>query len=96
MLPGEDHPPVLAIYYLRGGTSLRLFTTIATVGTRRDITLEEVRIECFFPIDDATETICGRYNPAAAGSSTPSRCREVSERRMPQRRPGRCRRGIRP
>jgi len=59
--PGEDHLPVLAIHFLRGETSLRLFTTIATLGTPRDITLEEVRIECFFPIDDATETICRRW-----------------------------------
>jgi transcriptional regulator with XRE-family HTH domain len=59
--PGEDHPPVLAIHFLRGETSLRLFTTIATLGTPRDITLEEVRIECFFPIDDATETIFRKW-----------------------------------
>src|SRR5262249_30872651 len=59
--PGEDHAPVLAIHFLRGETSLRLFTTIATLGTPRDITLEEVRIECFFPIDAATETICRRW-----------------------------------
>jgi hypothetical protein len=34
--------------------SLRLFTTIATLGTPHDVTLQEIRIECFFPIDDAT------------------------------------------
>jgi hypothetical protein len=38
----------------RGDISLALFTTIATLGTPRDVTLQEVRIECFFPMDDAT------------------------------------------
>jgi len=56
--PEEGHPPVLPIHFRRGETALRLFTTIATLGTPRDVTLEEVRIECFFPIDDATEAIC--------------------------------------
>jgi transcriptional regulator with XRE-family HTH domain len=57
MPPEEGHPPVLPIHFRRGETSLRLFTTIATLGTPRDVTLDEVRIECFFPIDDATEVI---------------------------------------
>jgi len=56
--PEEGHPPVLPIHFRRGETSLRLFTTIATLGTPREVTLEEVRIECFFPMDDATEAIC--------------------------------------
>jgi transcriptional regulator with XRE-family HTH domain len=31
--------PVLAIHFRKGGTSLRLFTTIATLGTPQDVTL---------------------------------------------------------
>jgi transcriptional regulator with XRE-family HTH domain len=54
----EEHPPVLPIHFRRGETSVRLFTTIATLGTPRDVTLEEVRIEFFFPMDDTTESIC--------------------------------------
>lgn len=46
--------PVLAMHFRKGDASLRLFTTIATLGTPQDITLQELRIECFFPIDDAT------------------------------------------
>jgi transcriptional regulator with XRE-family HTH domain len=48
------HAPVLPIHVRRGEVSLALFTTIATLGTPRDVTLQEVRIECFFPMDDAT------------------------------------------
>jgi transcriptional regulator with XRE-family HTH domain len=52
--PDESQAPVLAIHFRRGETSLRLFTTIATLGTPHDVTLQEIRIECFFPVDDAT------------------------------------------
>ena len=56
--PEESSSPVLPIHFQRGETWLRLFTTIATLGTPRDITLDEIRIEFFFPMDNATETIC--------------------------------------
>jgi hypothetical protein len=52
--PHETQAPVLPIHFRRGDTSLGLFTTIATLGTPRDVTLQEVRIECFFPMDDGT------------------------------------------
>ena len=34
---------------------LRLFSTIMTLGTPRDVTLQELRIETFFPADAASE-----------------------------------------
>ena len=43
------------MYFRKGTVSLQLFTTIATLGSPRDITLEELRIESFFPMDAATE-----------------------------------------
>jgi transcriptional regulator with XRE-family HTH domain len=52
--PGDRQAPVLTIHFRREPISLRLFTTIATLGTPHDVTLQELRIECFFPIDDAT------------------------------------------
>ena len=52
--PEKSQSPVLPIHFRRDGTSLRLFTTIATLGTPRDVTLEEIRIEFFFPIDQST------------------------------------------
>ena len=50
----EPASPVLSIHFRRGDSSLRLFTTIATLGTPQDVTLQEIRIESFFPADDAT------------------------------------------
>jgi transcriptional regulator with XRE-family HTH domain len=46
--------PVLPMHFRKGNISLRLFTTIATLGTPQDITLQELRVECFFPMDDET------------------------------------------
>src|SRR5262249_29143521 len=42
--PEEAQPPALPIHFRRNDTSLRLFTTIATLGTPRDVTLEDGRI----------------------------------------------------
>jgi transcriptional regulator with XRE-family HTH domain len=49
--------PVLPMHFRKDGTRLGLFTTIATLGTPRDITVQELRIESFFPMDDETAEI---------------------------------------
>ncbi|MEM7774119.1 MAG: helix-turn-helix domain-containing protein [Pseudomonadota bacterium] len=49
--------PVLPMHFEKNGTHLHLFTTVATLGTPQDITLQELRIECFFPMDDATADV---------------------------------------
>jgi transcriptional regulator with XRE-family HTH domain len=49
--------PVLPMHFHKGDTELRLFTTIATLGTPQDITLQELRIESFFPMDEKTAGI---------------------------------------
>jgi len=54
----EDRPsPVLTVDYLVGGKSLSVFTTIATLGTPQDVTLQEVRIESFFPADERSDAL---------------------------------------
>ena len=40
-----------------GDRELSLFTTLTTFGTPRDVTLDELAVELFFPADDATEAI---------------------------------------
>jgi transcriptional regulator with XRE-family HTH domain len=55
--PFGSEGPVLPMHFRKGGTSLRLFTTIATLGTPQDITLQELRIESFFPMDEATRDV---------------------------------------
>ncbi|RTZ45544.1 XRE family transcriptional regulator [Candidimonas sp. SYP-B2681] len=46
--------PFLPMQLRKDGVELNLFTTIATLGTPRDVTLHELRIESFFAADDAT------------------------------------------
>jgi hypothetical protein len=36
---------------------LKFFTRLTTLGTRYDITLHELRIEKYFPADEATDAI---------------------------------------
>jgi transcriptional regulator with XRE-family HTH domain len=52
--------PFLAMDMQRGETHFRFFTTLTTLGTPYDITLHELRIESFFPADDATDTALRR------------------------------------
>ena len=56
-MPPSADGPVLPMQFEKGGTALRLFTTIATLGTPQDITLQELRIESFFPMDDDTREV---------------------------------------
>lgn len=47
--------PFLPIEFKKGDLTLRYFTTLTSLGTPHDITLQELRIESFFPADEATE-----------------------------------------
>ena len=47
--------PFLPLTIRKDGVELNLFTTITTLGTPHDVTLQELRVECFFPADDATD-----------------------------------------
>jgi transcriptional regulator with XRE-family HTH domain len=52
--------PVLPLALRKDDLALRFFTTLATLGTPQDITLQELRVECFFPADTATEELARR------------------------------------
>lgn len=52
---GSTAGPVLFMQFRKAGVELRLFTTIATFGTPLDITIAEIRVESFFPMDAGTE-----------------------------------------
>lgn len=53
-----DAPPVALPLCLRApdGAEARFFTTLTTLGTPLDVTAEELRIESYFPLDDATDS----------------------------------------
>ena len=46
---------LLPIHIRTNEFELRLFSTIMTLGTPQDVTLQELRIETFFPADEASE-----------------------------------------
>jgi hypothetical protein len=45
---------ILPVNFRRGELAFDYFSTITTLGTSRDATLQDIRIECFFPVHDAT------------------------------------------
>lgn len=47
--------PFLTVNFKKGEQQLRFFTTLTTLGTPQDITLQELRLECMFPADELTE-----------------------------------------
>jgi transcriptional regulator with XRE-family HTH domain len=60
--PGSPAPsphaaelPVHPVQFRKGALRLSFFSMVTTVGAPTDITAQELRIEAFFPTDDATE-----------------------------------------
>jgi hypothetical protein len=52
--------PVLPVEFRTQEGDLRYFTALTSLGTPHDITLQELRIESFFPADEATEDAARR------------------------------------
>ncbi|HZS62213.1 MAG TPA: helix-turn-helix transcriptional regulator [Gemmatimonadaceae bacterium] len=50
--------PLWHAHYRKDGRDVRFFWTITTFGTAQDVTLQELRIECSFPADEATAEWC--------------------------------------
>jgi len=57
---GSTPQPLLNTVFGKDDLELRFFSTITTFGTPHDVTLDELRIECSFPADDATAEFCRR------------------------------------
>jgi transcriptional regulator with XRE-family HTH domain len=45
---------LLPVHIRKGELDVRLFSTIMTLGTPQDVTLQELRVETFFPADEAS------------------------------------------
>ncbi|MEU4252919.1 helix-turn-helix transcriptional regulator [Amycolatopsis sp. NPDC026612] len=52
--PAAPLLPIVPIHYERGTRKFAYFSTVTTLGTPQDVTLQELRIECFFPMNDET------------------------------------------
>jgi transcriptional regulator with XRE-family HTH domain len=47
--------PVLPVEFTKGGVEVSYFSMVTTLGTPQDITLQEIRVESFFPADERTQ-----------------------------------------
>ncbi|PAY04936.1 transcriptional regulator [Bradyrhizobium sp. UFLA03-84] len=70
--PPSTSGPVLPMLFRKGDTRLQLFTTIATLGTPQDVTLQELRIESLFPMDEETAQIFRGWSKASAAKAAQS------------------------
>jgi len=52
--PDDSVSPILPLHFRKDGKDIRVMTTISTLGTPQDVTLQEMRIETFFPVDTAS------------------------------------------
>ncbi|MGN1289265.1 MAG: transcriptional regulator, partial [Bradyrhizobium sp.] len=69
---GPASGPVLPMLFRKGDVRLQLFTTIATLGTPQDVTLQELRIESFFPMDEETAQIFRGWSKVSAAKAAQS------------------------
>jgi hypothetical protein len=65
----EPLPPFISVRFRRGGLALNLFSTHATLGTPLDVTLQELRIEMFFPADEQSKRVLDRRRAHAPASA---------------------------
>lgn len=63
-------PPFLTINYRWKNSTLRVFSALTTLGTPLDVALQELRIETFFPADEATRVVVNRLAEEAVGVGT--------------------------
>jgi transcriptional regulator with XRE-family HTH domain len=63
---GAAPPPVVAIQFRKEALAMDFFSTVTTLGTPQDVTLQEIRIECFFPANAQTEAAAHRLAGTAA------------------------------
>lgn len=57
---GTPLVPVLPVTFTLDGARFNYFSAVTILGTPQDITLQEIRIESFFPLDDATAAAARR------------------------------------
>ena len=51
---GTPLVPVVPVSFRHRGHAFNFFSAVTVLGTPQDITLQELRVECFFPLDGAT------------------------------------------
>jgi transcriptional regulator with XRE-family HTH domain len=53
----ESSLPMVPLSFMKNGRTLNYFSMVSTVGTPLTIAAQELRVECLFPTDEATEAL---------------------------------------
>jgi transcriptional regulator with XRE-family HTH domain len=65
--------PVLDVRFAFEATELSFFSVVSTIGTPIDVTAQELRLEAFFPSDEATRVAWAEPQPGASLEQTSAR-----------------------
>ncbi|MEZ4361485.1 MAG: helix-turn-helix transcriptional regulator [Kofleriaceae bacterium] len=57
---GVAPTPLVPVVFVKDRQTFRYFSTVTTIGTAQDVTLQELRVESFFPEDEATAELARR------------------------------------
>lgn len=63
-----ESEPVLVIRLARGERKLAFLTTVTTFNAPQNVTLEELRIESYYPLDDDTKLACQELDESAGAA----------------------------
>lgn len=55
---GEPDEPMLTLEFRAGDMAMKFLTTMTEFNAPQNVTLEELRIESYFPLDDETRSLC--------------------------------------
>jgi transcriptional regulator with XRE-family HTH domain len=64
--------PVIPVRFERDGRRLAYFSTVTTLGTPIDVTAQEARIECFFPLDEETRIASREFSGVSPSPARPA------------------------
>ncbi len=54
----DEGNAIFNFHFCKNDTNLKFFSTFTTFGTPRDVAIQDVRIESFFPADEDTQQFC--------------------------------------
>jgi transcriptional regulator with XRE-family HTH domain len=59
-MSASEAPPVINLHLKKDDLELQFFTAVSFIGRARDITVQDLKVECFFPADAATDQFARR------------------------------------
>jgi hypothetical protein len=59
-MSASEAPPIINLHLKKDDLELQFFTAVSFIGRARDITVQDLKVECFFPADAATDQFARR------------------------------------